>query len=383
VSRPGPADVRHARAWLSRTVEPGNLAVHRMLADCGPVEAVQRIRSAAGDDAVGRLGAARRAEDRAAADLDAAARLGARLVTPEDDEWPDEPLHAMEVASARGVPDLAPPQALWVLGRLRLDDALRHAASVVGSRSATEYGVQIARDLGYALARRGWTIVSGGAYGIDSAAHRGALGAGGTTIVVAAGGLAAPYPAGNDALFRKVAATGLLISEWPPDCPPQRHRFLIRNRLIAAFGAGTVVVEAGVRSGARSTARRARDLGRAVMAVPGPVTSACSVGTHQMIREEEACLVSSAEHVLEMVGAVGADLAPVPRAEPAARDRLSALARRVLDGMPAFDRTSADGIALAAGVPVVDVLRCLPGLEIHGFVEAESGGWRLTPAARQ
>jgi DNA processing protein len=380
----GSADeVRRARAWLSRTVEPGNAVMHRFLTEHGPVEAAQLIRSGRAPEKVDGLAAARRGEDLTAADLAAANRLGIRLVTPEDDEWPAQALHPMEVATSRGAPNLAPPQALWVLGRRRLDEVVARAVAVVGSRSATDYGTRMATEIAYALAVRGWTVVSGGAYGIDGAAHRAALAASGVTIVVTAGGLQRPYPAGHARLFRDIAATGLLVSEWPPDCPPQRHRFLVRNRLIATLTAGTVVVEAGLRSGASSTARHARELGQAVMAVPGPVTSAVSAGAHHLIREEEACLVTCAEHVLEMVGAVGDDLAPIPQAPPAPRDHLTALARQVLDGMPAVAHTSPDRIAVCAGVSVADVLRCLPALEIRGFVEVSSAGWRLTAAARR
>jgi DNA processing protein len=310
--------------------------MHRLLAACGPVGAASLIRSGRAPEQVSRLAVARREEDRSLADFAAAGRLGIRLVTPEDDEWPDQALHAMEVATSRSVPDLVPPQALWVRGALRLDEAVAHAVGIVGSRSATQYGCWVAGKIAHDLAEEGWTIVSGGAYGIDGAAHRGALAADGCTIVVTAGGLERPYPGGHARLFDRVAETGLLVSEWPPDCPPQRHRFIVRNRLIAALTAGTVVVEAAHRSGARATARRARELGRAVMAVPGAITSAMSVGTHEMIREEDACLVTSGAHVRELVGALGDDLAPLPRARPAPRDRLSPVARRVLDGMPAM-----------------------------------------------
>jgi len=381
VSRPGSEEVRRARVWLSRAVEPGSLALHRLLATCGPVEAVRLIRAGEAPGPVARMAEARRTADRVDADLADAERLGLRLVTPEDDEWPDAALHPMEVACALDRDDLAAPLLLWVRGAARLDDVLAGAVAVVGSRDATPYGRHVAADLGHELARRGWTVVSGGAYGIDAAAHRGALVAGGTTVAVVAGGLRSPYPAGNATLFDNVAGSGLVLSEWPPDCPPHRHRFLVRNRLIAAFGAGTVVVEAGARSGAESTARRARELGRVVMALPGPVTSAMSVGTHHLIREG-ALLVTGAAHVLEAVGTLGVDLAPPPRAEPTARDRLDPLARRVLDGMPAREPASPDRIAVDAGVPVVDVLRCLPALEIQGFVHPTTTGWRLTPAAR-
>ena len=143
------------------------------------------------------------------------------------------------------------------------------------------------------------------------------------------------------------------------------------------------MVEAGARSGAHQTARCARELGRPVMAVPGPVTSAMSVGSHHLIREQEALLVTGAAQVLEAIGTLGDDLAPLPRAEPTTRDRLDPTSRRVLDGMPSTGAASPDRIAVDAGIPVIDVLRCLPALEIHGFIHPNDAGWRLTPAARR
>ncbi len=380
--RPDPEEVRAARAWLSRAVEPGEADMHRFLCEHGPVEARRLLQAGVGPGDVARQAAARRAEGGADEDLVVAARLGLRLVTPEDDEWPEAQLHAMEVAVARGAADLAPPQALWVRGALPVDQAVSRAVAIVGARDATAYGVRVAADLAYGLARRGWTVVSGGAYGIDGAAHRGALAADATTVAVVAGGLQAPYPGGHASLFDRIAAAGLLLSEWPPDGAPQRHRFLIRNRLIAALAAGTVVVEAGARSGAASTARRTRELGRPLMVVPGPVTSAKSVGCHRLLQQDDARLVTSAADVLEMVGAIGDDLAPPALAEIRPRDRLEPLAQRVLDGLPSRAAAPADRIAVDAGVPVADVLRCLPALEMGGFVEQAEAGWRLGPAAR-
>jgi DNA processing protein len=225
---------------------------------------------------------------------------GIRLVAPEDDEWLVAPLHAMEAAHAQGAAELTPPSALWVRGVLRLDETVAQAVAIVGARDATPYGVRVAADLAYGLAGWSWTIVSGGAYGIDGAAHRGALAAGGTTVAVLPGGLSSPYPAGHAILFDQVASAGLLVSEWPPDCAPQRHHFALRNRLIAAFAAGVVVVEAGLRSGAFSTVRRSRELGRPVMAVPGPISSARSAGCHRLLRGG-AQLVTSAGDVLETI----------------------------------------------------------------------------------
>ena len=160
----------------------------------------------------------------------------------------------------------------------RLDELVDRSVAIVGSRASTAYGEHVAGELGHQLAERGWTVVSGGAFGIDAAAHRGALAAEAPTVAVLACGVDRPYPAAHGALLHRIAETGLLVSEWPPGAAPHRHRFLVRNRLIAALTRGTVVVEAAARSGAQATARRARKLGRQVLVVPGPVTSAMSVG---------------------------------------------------------------------------------------------------------
>lgn len=395
MNRPDVDEVRLARAWLTRAVEPGRAALFAFVSQVGPVDAVRRLRAGMAAADVGQLAEARRGVDRATDDLAEAARLGARLVTPEDDEWPDDALRPIEVAFARhravgalpGERDevaLVPPLALWVVGDRRLDEALARAVAVVGSRAATPYGEHVAADLAHGLARRGWTVVSGGAYGIDGAAHRGALAASGCTVAIVAGGLRSPYPQGHAALFRRIARDGLLVSEWPPDAAPQRHRFLVRNRLIAALTSGTVVVEAGARSGALATGRQALRLGRAVMAVPGPVTSAESVGVHELLRtREEVRLVTRAAEVLEEVGAIGDDLAPRVEAPRAARNGLDPISLQVLDGLPATGAVSPDRIAVAAGVPPLEVLRRLPGLEERGLVEATPAGWCLTPAARR
>jgi DNA processing protein len=241
----------------------------------------------------------------------------------------------------------------------------------------------VAAELGHQLAQRGWTVVSGGAFGIDAAAHRGALAAEAPTLAVLACGLDRPYPAAHGALFNRIAANGLLLSEWPPGCAPLRHRFLVRNRLIAALTLGTVVVEAAARSGAQATARRAHDLGRQVLVVPGPVTSAMSVGCHELLRDErlDAVLVASADHVIEAVGRIGEDLAPPLVGPSSPRDGLSDMALRVLDACPVRTGVTPDRLAAVAGCDVLDVLRVLPALQLADLVEWTGTGWRLRPAA--
>jgi DNA processing protein len=388
----GPAALRRARAWLSRAVEPGTIDFWRFVDSVGPVMAVRRIRSGQAPDRIRALVGARAEQDESLADLRRAERCGARLVVPEDDEWPAFALHALTLAVSEEPQDHAnqsdrtlapvPPLALWVRGPARLDELVDRSVAVVGSRASTAYGEHVAGELGHQLGERSWTVVSGGAYGIDAAAHRGALAADASTLAVLACGVDRPYPAAHGALFHRIAETGLLVSEWPPGCAPLRHRFLVRNRLIAGLTRGTVVVEAAARSGAQATAQRARRLGRQVMVVPGPVTSAMSVGCHELLRDAEAgaTLVASAAHVIEAVGGIGSDLADPPERPSSPRDGLSDVATRVLDACPVRTGVSPERLATVAGCDVLDVLRVLPALELADLVEWTGTGWRLAPA---
>lgn len=373
---------RHARAWLSRAVEPGHALMHAYVGSVGPVAAMRSLRSADAPAHLQALVGARYDEDQAAADLAAAASIGARLVVPDDPEWPAEPLHAMTVATAMGVEGNAAPLALWLRGNGDLTTLTRRAVAIVGARASTSYGGEQAAQLAFDLAERGWTVVSGGAFGIDAAAHRGALSAGAPTMAVLAGGIDRSYPAAHAALFERIAQDGLLVSEWPPGCAPYRHRFLIRNRLIAALSAGCVVVEASARSGARHTAGRMQELGRPVMAVPGPVTSAMSVGTHALLRDTEARLVTGVEHVVEEIGQLGADLAPPTRGLDTPRDTLSAVQARTLEALPTRRPVLPEQIARAAGLSALEVLAALPALEARGFVDCADGAWRLVRQGR-
>ena len=187
----------------------------------------------------------------------------------------------------------------------------RRAVAVVGARACTVYGEHVAGDLAAGLGDRGWTVVSGGAYGIDAAAHRGSLAVDAPTVAVLACGVDVAYPAAHDGLLRSVRAMGVVVSELPPGARPTRRRFLDRNRVIAALGRGTVVVEAALRSGALNTAGHADELSRTVMAVPGPVTSAASAGCHELLRARGAALVTDAADVLDLVGRPG-DRRPRP-----------------------------------------------------------------------
>jgi DNA processing protein len=216
---------------------------------------------------------------------------GGTVIIPEDPEWPQQ-LNDLE----------APPILLIVKGNPHLLN-LRSLA-IVGTRNPTSYGVRIASDFAAGFVDREWAIVSGGAYGIDSAAHKGALVAEGVTIAVVASSLEIPYPAGNQRLFDEVSESGAIVTEYLPGTLARPHRFLVRNRIIAALSQGTLVVEAAFRSGSLRTARDAADLMRPVMAIPGPINSPTSDGCHRLIGERSAELVTSIADAHELMGSL-------------------------------------------------------------------------------
>ncbi|MFI6780804.1 DNA-processing protein DprA [Micromonospora sp. NPDC050276] len=383
---------RLARVALTWLAEPGTRAVHRLVERHGPVATLDLLLDGGSPDGwlhttVAARSAAGDARAVAAEALERADRLGARLVTPDDEEWPAQvaglaTLRLPDV-SRRVDGETAPPLCFWVRGSWPLGEALDRSVAVVGARAATGYGQHVATELGYGLAERDWTVVSGGAFGIDAAAHRGALNAGGLTVAVLACGLDRPYPMGNTALFDRIADTGLLVSEWPPGAEPLRPRFLIRNRVIAAGTLGTVVVEASARSGATQTARRAIYANRVAMVVPGPVTSAMSVGAHEFLREHpKARLVTGVAHVLEEVGRIGADLAPLARGPQRPADVLDDDARSLLEALPRRGAMGVDRLAARARVDVRTALRKLSLLEELSMVVRREDGYALAPPTK-
>jgi DNA processing protein len=362
-----------ARAYLSRVAEPPAPALAELVAQVGPVEAAARVLDGRVAEPVARETSVRRTVHRPAADLDAAAAAGARLLVPEHPEWPAEAFAAFDMAGS--TPHTA-PLALWVRGPGRLDELCGHAVAVVGARAATSYGAHVAAELGSGLADRGCTVVSGAAIGIDGAAHRGALGVEGATVAVLACGVDRVYPASHELLLARIAASGLVVSEYPPGGVPARHRFLVRNRLIAGLAVGTVVVEAGLRSGAQRTASDALSLGRQVMAVPGPVTSAMSVGCHRLVRDG-ALLVTRSDEVLEAVAPIGSHLAGTPDVEHGRpTDGLDTPAALVHDALPARGARDTRWLALESGLPIGSVRIALVALERRGLVEHCEGRWR-------
>ncbi|WP_424188571.1 DNA-processing protein DprA [Actinokineospora sp. G85] len=368
-------EIRLARAYLLRVAEPPAGPVGALIDVLGPEAAAAAVRKGEVPNAVRDVTVARRAVDRAEADLEAAAAVGARLVVPEDDEWPGWPLLALGNALGRGHRWAAPPLGLWVRGEVRLDDALRRAVAVVGARSATSYGEHVAGEFGYGLAGAGVTVVSGAAFGIDAAAHRGALAAAGVTVAVLACGIDQSYPSAHTSLLSRIAGTGAVVTEYPPGTTPAKHRFLVRNRLIAGLASGTVVVEAGVRSGARNTASATTTMGKALAVVPGPVTSAMSRGCHELVRAGAAVLTTTVAEVLEAVGEIG-DLAPRADSPSRPTDVLGEAALRVHDALPVRGWSGPAAVVADSGVPPERVVALLAELELLGFAESADGGWR-------
>lgn len=371
---------RLAWAYLVRVAEPPALALVDLVDQVGAVEAARMIRAGSVPDAVADATSSRRLVDKAAEDLAVARRIGARLVVPGDVEWPAWALLPLANAAARGLRWACPPLGLWVRGKASLGELLERAVSVVGARAATGYGEHVATEMGYELARNGMTVVSGAAYGIDGAAHRGALNGDGQTVAVLACGVDLSYPAGHSRLLDRITNQGLVLSEYPPGTPPARHRFLVRNRLIATLSAGTVVVEAGQRSGARNTAASTAALGRILMAVPGPVTSAMSVGCNELLRDGLASAVCTAAHVIEDVGQFGDDLAPKPTAEPRPTDTLEGDALRIHEALELTTGHSPEQVAELSGVSLTKVRAVLPALELTSLAEKCETGWRRSQA---
>ncbi|AIS00787.1 DNA-processing protein DprA [Streptomyces glaucescens] len=363
-----------ARVFLTRVVEPGDEIAGRWVRDLGAEEVARRLRGPGGPlpGVSGRRWDGMRARALRAEperDLDVARAAGVRFLSPGDGEWP------------RQLDDLghARPLGLWVRGRASLRMWALRSVAVVGARACTEYGAHMAAELAAGLAERGWVVVSGGAYGVDGAAHRGALGAGGATVAVLACGVDRPYPPGHTELITRIAAQGLVVGELPPGDHPTPSRFVLRNRVIAALTRGTVVVEAAHRSGSLVTARAAQRLGRHTMGVPGPATSGLSAGVHELLRGE-AVLVTDAAEVVELVGGIG-ELAPDRRGPVLPRDLLAPDARRVLDALPGRGAARPADIAGGAQTTEDDAVARLYELRALGYVERHGDGWKLTRQA--
>jgi DNA processing protein len=384
---------RIARAALSRLMEPQDAAGLALVQAAGAQDALriatgqatagpaleQEITGLLADNGAGASwGGLRAAQQRWAPripdlaperDLATMARLGGRVIVPSDDLWPEQ----------LGDLGIQEPICLWWRGLEHKLPALARSVALVGSRDSTSYGASVTGDLAYSLAQRGFTVVSGGAYGIDAHAHRAAL-AGGSgplpTIAVMAGGVDRFYPSGNEDLLRAVCNQGAVIAEVPPGSAPTRYRFLQRNRLIAALAAVTVVVEARWRSGALNTAHHAESLGRAVGAVPGSVHSANSAGCHRLLRDGGAVCVTDAAEIAELASPSGDGLSEPGTAHAAEHDGLTLEDLILLDALPLRSTTSVEKLCAVAGLSVESVRAGLGRLGLLGLAVSERGGWK-------
>ncbi|HZL03787.1 MAG TPA: DNA-processing protein DprA [Cellulomonas sp.] len=384
-------DELSARMAWSRLTEPGDAVAGELVRTLGAGRALAWAHSAAAcgdgtpraiaalvdaepglEDVRRQLGkavarwAGRFADLDPARDLEHMDHLGGSVLHPGSVGWPT------------GLDDLgaSAPMCLWVRGRRDVSASVDRSIALVGARASTSYGEHVAVDLAGGLAAHGACVVSGGAYGIDAAAHRGSLAASGTTVALLAGGVDRAYPVGNAPLLERILEQGgSVLSEVPPGGVPSKGRFLMRNRLIAAVSRATVVVEAAWRSGALSTANHAVALLRPVGAVPGPVTSMASAGCHRLLREGAAVCVTDAAEVLELAGRAGEDLPPDRVVEPRDGDDLDWVSRRLLDALPGRSSAGHDELARMAGLSVGEVRGALGVLELAGFVRRVGAGW--------
>jgi DNA processing protein len=310
-----------------------------------------------------------------------AARVRARFIVPGDSGWPV------------GVDELGvhAPIGLWVRGVVGTLPITTPSIALVGARAATGYGEHVAMEASAGLVDRGFTIVSGGAYGIDGMAHRAALASDGPTVAFLAGGVDRFYPLGHESLLSRIAETGAVVSELPCGAAPTKWRFLQRNRLIAAASDATVVLEAGLRSGSLNTAGHAAALGRPLGAVPGPVTSPASAGCHRLFREFDAVCVVDADQMAELAGGIlpqNAGRSGAPQATVGASGRAPARsgvgastpdpapeALRVIDALSTRSPRVLADVARRAGMSVTEVMAVLGPLELNGIAVRHPEGW--------
>jgi DNA processing protein len=365
-----PSADRFARAAWSCIAEPGDGEAGAFISDAGPTGALEAVIDArASGGALGRAGSLSRGFERwiprvdssdVIRALEAAARVGARLIVPGDVQWP---------SGLAALGDHA-PAALWCRGELDAMGTLDASIAIVGSRAATGYGEHVAMEASAQLAARGLTIVSGAAYGIDGAAHRAALAGGGTTVAFLAGGPDRFYPQGHHALLERLCQTGAVVSELPCGAAPTRWRFLQRNRLIAASSRAVVVVEAGIRSGSLNTAGHASALGKPVGAVPGPVTSPASAGCHRLLRDYGAQCVTTAGEMAELAGfaIAGGD-------EPCGVERDTAEETRLLDALSTRAPRTLEDLVKRSGLSRAECVGALGALSAAGRAAERERGW--------
>lgn len=372
-----------ARASWTGIAEPGDRTAGELvtalgaaaalttLVDGWPVERISAAAASAGSDlTAAEVDAAlarwspRLKSGVAVVALRAAVGHSVKLVLPTDAAWPP------------GMDDLGPhaPIALWLRGNQSTLARSNPGIALVGARAATGYGEHVTMEASAGLVDRGYTIVSGAAYGIDGMAHRAALASNGQTIAFLAGGVDRFYPSGHDALLTRIVEAGAVVSELPCGSPPTKWRFLQRNRLIAAASQATVVLEAGWRSGSLNTAGHAATLGRPIGAVPGPVTSAASVGCHRLIREFDAILVTNAAEMAELAPLDSAS-GEQEKVDATGSHGAGSALTRVIDALSTRSPRSAEDVAARAGLSVADVQGQLGTLQVMGGVVESDRGW--------
>ncbi len=365
------ADDRLARMAWSRLAEPDSVGVAMAIAEAGGHGPALRQLGLGRSPLTSRLRGRMEALD-VGADCYLAERADARVVVPGDDEWPTRLDRLAQ-----------PPHCLWVRGPNHLAEVTRRSVAIVGARASTAYGDNVAGDMAVGMCERGFTVVSGAAYGIDGAAHRGALAVDGLTVAVLATGVDLAYPSGHDALLQRIALTGNVISEAAPMSKALGSRFLKRNRLIAVLSCGTVVVEAGLRSGSLNTANWAQKHLAPVGVVPGPVSSMVSAGCHEAIREGYATLVTDAAEVAELVGRIGLDLAEPKRGPEYPEDLLPEREQRVWEALPGRGTMTVADLIFGTTLEPGQVQASLGRLELAGLVRSEGPGlWKRVPRPR-
>lgn len=365
---------RRARMGLCGLGAMGSPAVAEAVAAVGAEAVWEGLRAEMESSAMGRRAAV--------VDPDVIARAtaacGSRFLIPGDSEWPAEVdlLAGVSVGGQAG-----PPLGLWVRGTEL--PALTGGVAVVGARACTTYGEQVAATLAADVAAAGRPVVSGLAFGIDAAAHRGALGSRGLTLGVVASGLDQPYPSANARLADAVIGQGALVSEMPPGYRPTRYAFLARNRLIAALSAAVVVVEASHRSGAKNTASWAAAMGRQVMAVPGPVTSSLTATPHRLIRDGEAVLVTSADDILGLLAEVGTVPEPSGRGADRPIDLLEEGPREIREAVRPRENVTVAELAARTGQTMLDAMANVGELLERGWLEEALDGTVSLPGRRR
>jgi DNA processing protein len=347
---------RQARLIISIAGEPGDERVGQAVAEFGAADAVERWESGYGADAmcksIDRVMNSPLIEQ-AVKSLNS---VRGRFITPADEEWPDS-LDDLDTAA---------PVGLWCTGNGLLSEIANRSLAVVGARSATTYGQRIAYEIGIQAAKENVGVISGAAYGIDAAAHRGSLAGQGKTIAILACGVDVAYPVSHRGLLSNITDSGVVVSEAPPGAKPHKHRFLIRNRLIAALSQSTVVVEAALRSGSLSTSNWAHVLNRQILGIPGPITSATSAGVHAAIRDNMMKIATSTDEVFQEFKS------------PAIPLQLGLLDGAIVGLLSQAPRSTHDlALHFGAEVDFYDLQAALSLLEARKLVSVSNQGWKL------